>query len=71
MFDPGYLFASMCVSGAGFVLFSYGRKQRRFPQTATGIVLMVYPYFVTNVGWMLAIGGALLALLFALVQLGA
>lgn len=70
MFEPAYLFASLCVSGVGFVLLSYGKGQRRFPHMATGFVLMVYPYFVTNVGWMLAIGAALVALLFAVVRLG-
>jgi hypothetical protein len=68
--DPGYLIASMLVSSVGFVLFSYGKKQRRFPQTALGIVLLVYPYFVTNVPVMLAIGAALLALLFTVLKLG-
>ena len=70
MFDPAFLFASMCVSGVGFVLFKYGRSQRRFPHTAMGIVLLIYPYFVSSVGWMLAICGALLAVLFAAVRLG-
>jgi hypothetical protein len=66
--DPGYLIASMLVSSVGFVLFSYGKKQRRFPHTALGIVMMIYPYFVGSVGPMLAICAALCGLLFALVQ---
>ena len=70
VFDPAFLFASMCVSGAGFVLLSYGRQQRRFPHMATGLVLLVYPYFVSSVGWMLAIGALLVAVLFAAVRLG-
>ncbi|HMI93859.1 MAG TPA: hypothetical protein VK509_20940 [Polyangiales bacterium] len=68
--DPGYLIASMLVSSVGFVLFSYGKKQRRFPHTALGIVLLVYPYFVTDVTLMLTIGGLLMGLLFVLVKLG-
>ena len=68
--DPAYLFASMCVSGVGYVLFAYGKKQRRFPHMAMGGVLLVYPYFVTNVGIMLLIGAALMALLYAGVWLG-
>ena len=68
--DPGSLMASMLVSGVGYVLFMYGKKQRRFPQTATGILLLVYPYFVGNVGLMLGIGAGLLALMAALVRLG-
>jgi hypothetical protein len=68
--DPGYLIANLVVSGVGFVLFSYGRKQRRFPHTAMGIVLMIYPYFITDVGLMFMVGGLLMALLFALIRLG-
>jgi hypothetical protein len=68
--DPGYLIASMLVSSVGFVLFSYGKKQRRFPHTAMGLVLLVYPYFITNVVLMLTIGGVLMVLLFAAVKLG-
>jgi len=69
-FEPGYLFASLCVGGVGYVLFSYGRKQSRFPHLATGIILLVYPYFVGQVGPMIAIGAALLAVLFAAVRMG-
>jgi hypothetical protein len=68
--DPGYVLASMLVSGIGYVLFMYGRKQRRFPHAATGIVLLIYPYFVTNIGMMFALGAVLLGLLFALVRMG-
>jgi hypothetical protein len=62
--------ASLCVSGVGFVLVSYGSKQRRFPYTAVGIVLLIYPYFVTNVGIMLGIAAGLVALLIVVVKLG-
>jgi hypothetical protein len=69
-FEPKVLFASMVVSGIGFVLFSYGRSQRRVPHTAIGFVLMVYPYAVSGVGAMLAIGAALCALLWIVTLLG-
>lgn len=68
--DPGYLIGNLVVSGVGFVLFSYGRKQRRFPHTAMGIVLMVYPYFIDSVGLMFGVGALLCALLFVMVRLG-
>jgi hypothetical protein len=68
--DPVYLIANLVVSGVGFVLFSYGKKQRRFPHTAMGIVLMIYPYFISDVGLMFMVGGLLMALLFALTRLG-
>ena len=53
--DPTWLFLSMIPSGAGFVLFVYGKKQARWPQLAGGLALMLYPYLATStvalVGW--------------------
>lgn len=61
--DGNYLIASLLLGSIGFVLFSFGRSQRRFPFAAVGVTMMVYPYFVTDVRWMLgiavALGGAL------------
>ena len=68
--DPGYLLASLVVSGVGYVLFSYGRKQSRLPQMVLGIVMLVYPYFITDLAWMLGICAALLLLLGLLARLG-
>lgn len=68
--EPGYLLASMFVSGIGYVLFMYGRKQRRFPHMAMGALMLVYPYFVEDVGLMLMIGAVLCGLTFALVRMG-
>lgn len=69
-FDPNTLLASLVVSGVGWVLFSYGRKQQRMPQTAIGLAMLVYPYFVPNVALMLGLVPALLALLWLLTRLG-
>jgi hypothetical protein len=68
--DPGYLFASMIVSGVGFVVFKYGRGQRRVPHTAIGFVLMVFPYAISGVWTMLGIGAGLCALLWIATRLG-
>ena len=46
--DPGLLLFDLVTSGAGFVLFTYGRKQDRMPHFLAGIVYMVYPYFVST-----------------------
>jgi hypothetical protein len=51
------------IGSAGMGLFVYGKKQRRVPHLAAGILLMVYPYFVPGLGWMFAIAGAILGLL--------
>jgi hypothetical protein len=61
--DGGSLFTSFVVSGLGFVLFEYGRRMRRPPQLAVGLVLLIYPYFVPNVWAMLGIAVLLVALL--------
>ena len=68
--DPGYLAASLAVSAVGFVLFSFGKSQKRVSFTATGIVMLVYPYFITNIAWMLAIVPVLLVLLWLATQMG-
>lgn len=68
--DPNYLIAMLVVSGVGYVLFSYGRRQRRNAFTITGIVMFVYPYFVTSVGWMLGLIPILLLLLWLATRMG-
>jgi hypothetical protein len=62
-FDGGSLVASFIVSGAGFVLFEYGRRMKRAPQVGVGLVLMIFPYFVTNVWAMFGVALLLVALL--------
>ena len=68
--SPGMLFASIVVGAVGFGFFQYGRKQQRIPQLVTGIVLMGYPYFVASVWWMLAIGVAIVAAMWATLKAG-
>jgi hypothetical protein len=57
-FDPATLFLSLIPSGAGFVLFVYGKKQGRWPQLVAGLILLVYPYFVDSVMALTLIGVA-------------
>jgi len=68
--DLASLFTGFLVSGVGFVLFRWGRKMGRPPQLITGLLLMVYPYFVGGVWAILGVGVLLGALLWALVRLG-
>ena len=68
--DASSLIAGLFVSSVGFVLFSYGKKMSRPPQMVGGLLLMVFPYFVPGVGWMLAIGGVLCGLIWVAVQRG-
>jgi UPF0716 family protein affecting phage T7 exclusion len=54
----------------GFVLYKYGRSQRRTAFTVAGIVMFVYPYFITSVAWMLALIPIVLLLLWLATRLG-
>jgi hypothetical protein len=58
------LLASILVGSVGLGFFMYGKKQRRTPHLAAGVLLMVYPYFVSSVAVMLVIAAALVALLY-------
>jgi hypothetical protein len=69
-FDPAWLLLSLVPSGAGFVLFTYGRKQVRIPQLAAGIALMVYPYFTGTLWSLTLVGVAIGVALYAALHLG-
>jgi len=66
--DPAYLFGSLLVGSIGFVLFRYGKAQRRMPHTGVGILMMIYPYFVSDVSVMLVIAALLSAALWIAVR---
>jgi hypothetical protein len=68
--DGNALLLSLLIGCIGFVCFVYGKKQQRFPQMVAGVVLSVYPYFVSNLMLMGGIAVAVLALLAAAVRLG-
>ena len=69
--DGNSLLLSLLIGCVGFVCFAYGKKQQRFPQMIAGVVLCVYPYFVSNLMLMAAIAVAILGLLALAVRLGA
>jgi hypothetical protein len=60
-FTAGSLFASLVISGIGFVLATYGKKMARPPQLVVGLVLLIYPYFVPKLAPMIGVAIALLA----------
>ena len=53
----GLLFGSI---GLGY--FIYGKKQRAVVPLVCGLVLMLFPYFVTNVMLLVGIGACLIAI---------
>ena len=52
----GLLFGSI---GLGF--FIYGRKQQRVAPLVCGLILMAFPYFVSNTILLVVIGAVLIA----------
>jgi hypothetical protein len=60
----GFFITGFLVSGVGFVLLSYGRKLQRPPQLVSGLVLLILPYLVPSILWMLVATACVLALMY-------
>ena len=60
-FSPAALVAGFIFSTIGLVAFIYGKKNRKMKPLIIGIILMVYPLFVSNTVLMSVIGVALTA----------
>ena len=60
----GNIIAWVIFGAIGFAAFMYGKKQRELKPLAIGIVLMAYPYFITNTLWLYAAGIGLCLLLY-------
>jgi hypothetical protein len=69
-FDAPTLIAGLFVSSIGFVLLSYGKKMSRPPQLIAGLLLLVFPYFVSSPTIILLIAGALLGVLWVATKSG-
>jgi hypothetical protein len=68
--DFNELFASLVVSAVGFVAFVYGKRQGRAPQMLAGLVLMIFPYFVSNWFLIFGIGVAVVAAMWVALRYG-
>ena len=54
--DVPLIIAGFIFSGVGFVYLMYGKKQGNLHLAADGLVLMIYPYFVSSLPICIAIG---------------
>ena len=62
MDDTAWLLWGLIFGSIGLGYFIYGKKQKRGVPFASGIALMVFPYFVSNTYLIVIIGIVLLAL---------
>jgi len=57
--NTSLLLWSLLFSSIGLGFFIYGKKQKAVVPLFCGLVLMIYPYFVTSTILLVAIGAAL------------
>ncbi|MEJ2368976.1 MAG: hypothetical protein P8Z49_11680 [Acidobacteriota bacterium] len=67
---PGSLLVSLLVSTVGWGIYRYGRKAGRGPQVIGGILLMIFPYFIGSILWILVISVLACAVIWWLVRVG-
>ena len=60
--DTATLLWGLIFSSIGFAYFIYGKKQKRGVPFASGIGMMIFPYFVSNTYLIVIIGIVLLVL---------
>lgn len=58
---PGQLFVGLIAGAVGVAYFMWGKRESRFAPMLAGVLLCVYPYFVSSVLGLCLIGGILVA----------
>ncbi|MEO6517628.1 MAG: hypothetical protein ABIO17_01350 [Pseudoxanthomonas sp.] len=59
--DTATLLWGLLFSSIGLGYFLYGKRQKALVPTLCGLVLMIFPYFVSSAWWLVIIGVALMA----------
>lgn len=59
--SPASLLIGILAGAIGVGFFVYGKRQTKFVPLIAGALLCIYPYFLSSVPWMLAIGALLIA----------
>jgi hypothetical protein len=60
--NTAWLIWGLVFSSVGFGYFIYGKRQKAVVPAVCGLILMVYPYFITGTGLLVSIGAALMAI---------
>jgi hypothetical protein len=62
MDNTAVLMWGVLFGGIGLGFFMYGRRQKAVVPLFSGIALFVFPYFISNVYLLVAVGAGLIAL---------
>ena len=60
-FDVLNLFLIVLFSAVGLGYFIYGKRQRQAPSLLAGLLLMIYPYFISGTFPIIVVGLLLMA----------
>ena len=58
--DTASLLWGLLFGSVGFGYFWYGKNQKALVPASCGLVLMVFPYFISSTLWMVIVGAALM-----------
>lgn len=62
MKDPSIVVWTVLFGAIGLGFFVYGTRQRAIVPLFTGVSLLIFPYFISNVWLLVAVGAAFMAL---------
>ena len=62
--SPAYLFGCVAFSIIGYAAYRYGKSASLSYTKWIGVVLMLYPYLISDTLWLYVVGGGLCASLF-------
>jgi uncharacterized membrane protein len=63
--NPAELFIGFVFSVFGFYFYKQGRKNINYAWVFIGLILIIYPYFISNFWWEFLIGAGLMGLAYS------
>jgi len=60
--NTSWLFWGLIFGSVGLGFFMYGKRQKAVVPIVCGLILMIYPYFVSSTALLVSIGAALIAI---------
>jgi hypothetical protein len=60
--NTSWLLWGLIFGSVGFGFFIYGKRQKAVVPMVCGMILMIYPYFISSTGLLVSVGAALIAI---------